>query len=48
MSVKVICVFLIVHRCAAMVSHFIDLDITNDDVSLFLKDYILPAADGVF
>ena len=37
-----------VHRCAAMVSHFIDLDITNDDVSLFLKDYILPAAEGVF
>ena len=29
-----------------MVSKFLELDLEKDDVSTFLKDYVLPTAEG--
>ena len=33
-------------RCASVVSRFLELDLEKDDVSAFLKDYVLPTAEG--
>ena len=33
-------------RCASVVSKFLELDPEKDDVLTFLKDYVLPTAEG--
>ena len=34
-------------RCASVVSKFLELDLEKDDVSAFLKDYVLPTTEGI-
>ena len=34
-------------RCEKIVSRFMELDIENDDLVAFLKDFVLPTAKGI-
>ena len=36
-----------VNRCASIVSKFMELDLEKDDVSSFLKDSVIPIAEGI-
>lgn len=35
------------HRCALIVSEFFQLDLEKDDVCKFLKETVLPVAEGI-
>ena len=35
------------NRCDKIVSKFLELDLENDDLMAFLKDFVLPTAEGV-
>ena len=34
-------------RCAAIISRFMELDIEQDDLVAFLRDYVIPTTEGV-
>ena len=36
-----------INRCASVVSKFMQLDLEKDDVSSFLKDCVIPIAEGI-
>jgi len=36
-----------INRCASIVSKFMELDLEKDDVSSFLKDCVIPIAEGI-
>ena len=35
------------YRCGAIVAQFLDLDLENDDVNVFLKDFVLSTTNGL-
>ena len=37
----------VVGRCASVVSKFMELDLEKDDVSMFLKECVIPIAEGI-
>lgn len=41
------CPLLSVLRCSAIVDRFMQLDLEKDDASSFLKDFVLPASEGL-
>ena len=36
-----------VHRSEKIVSRFLELDLENDDLQAFLKDFVLPTGRGI-
>ena len=38
---------MVLHRCEKIVARFLELDLENDDLESFLKDFVLPTGTGI-